>query len=370
MTTTTLSPAPSPTLPVPAGPVTTTRPAPVTLATVAGPASLLAATAGLVIGMLRYLMLVPALALAALRHRRHAPEPAPVWQDGDALFTQPGTLDLSVVIPFYNPGQALRPTVQRLVACAEEAGLSYEVIAVSDGSTDGSERTLEGLPGTVRVVLSPRNLGKGAALHRGFAQAHGRYVGFVDADGDIDPRHVVDYFLAAQAGDHDVVYASKRHRESHSASSALRKVISYGFIALVGGLFALGINDTQTGCKLFRRHALATVLPRLREQRFAFDLEFFVAARAAGIRRMAAAPVTIEARMAGSTVGRAAITRTLGDCLTVLARLHFSPTYRQARVAPIPTDPTPGVVIPMPRRRVGPPPARRHIRSECEGRLT
>jgi hypothetical protein len=59
--------------------------------------------------------------------------------------------------------------------------------------------------------------------------------------------------------------------------------------------------------------------------------------------------------MAGSTVGRAAITRTLGDCLTVLARLHFSPTYREARVAPVSTDPTPGVVIPMPRRRAGRP---------------
>ena len=329
---------------------TTLTPAAVPAPSVLVLAPLLAAVRGLALVM-RYLILIPALIVAAVRHQRRSMDPASVWQADDALFTQEGTVDLSVVIPFYNPGDALRPTVQRLVDVAEEAGLSYEVIAVSDGSTDGSEATIEGLAPTVRVVLSPRNLGKGAALHRGFALAHGRYVGFVDADGDIDPRHVVDYFHAAEAGNHDVVYASKRHRGSQSASSAIRKVISYGFIALVGSLFALGINDTQTGCKLFRRQALADVLPRLREQRFAFDLEFFVAARAAGIHRMAAAPVAIEARMAGSTVGRAAITRTLSDALTVLARLHFSPTYRTpAALISAGNDPAPAVVLPMPRR--------------------
>lgn len=332
-----------------------------TPATVPAPAALALApflvVAGALLKVLRYLILIPALLVAAVRHQRRSMDPASVWQADDALFTQDGTIDLSVVIPFYNPGDALRPTVQRLVDVAEEAGLSYEVIAVSDGSTDGSEATIEGLAPTVRVILSPRNFGKGAALHRGFALAHGRYVGFVDADGDIDPRHVVDYFHAAEAGNHDVVYASKRHTDSQSASSAFRKVISYGFITLVGSLFALGINDTQTGCKLFRRQALTDVLPRLREQRFAFDLEFFVAARAAGINRMAAAPVAIEARMAGSTVGRAAITRTLSDALTVLARLHFSPTYRTPVITSASSDPASAVVLPFPRRTTDTPPS-------------
>jgi GT2 family glycosyltransferase len=333
-----------------------------TPATVPAPAAL-ALTVSLAVAaaltrLLRYLVLVPALLVAAVRYQRRSLDPVPVCRADDVLSTQDGTLDLSVVIPFYNPGEALRPTVQRLVEVAEEAGLTYEVIAVSDGSTDGSEATIRGLAPAVRVLVSPQNLGKGAALHRGFAAAHGRYIGFVDADGDIDPRYVVDYYHAARTGNHDVVYASKRHRESQSASSALRKVISYGFITLVGCLFALGIEDTQTGCKLFRRQALADVLPRLREQRFAFDLEFFVAARAAGIRRMAAAPVAIQSRMAGSTVGRAAITRTLADALTVLARLHFSPTYRTS-VAPsvtaapassVTAPPAPTVLVPRTHR--------------------
>ncbi len=312
-------------------------------------AALLAVT-GVMARILRYLVLAPALVVAAVRHHRSSMDAGSACRADDVLITQDGTLDLSVVIPFFNPGEALRPTVQRLVEVAEDRGLTYEVIAVSDGSTDGSEASIRGLAPAVRVLVSPQNLGKGAALHRGFAAARGRYIGFVDADGDIDPRHVVDYYHVACDGNHDVVYASKRHRESQSASSALRKVISYGFIMLVGCLFALGVEDTQTGCKLFRRQALADVLPRLREQRFAFDLEFFVAARAAGIGRMAAAPVAIQSRMAGSTVGRAAITRTLADALTVLARLHFSPTYRTALQPSAAPGPAPSVVVPLPQR--------------------
>lgn len=294
------------------------------------PARQLRGLVATVFGMLRFLVLLPALLVAAVQHRRRGLDAASVWQADDHLFTRPASLDLSVVIPFYNPGDALRPTVERLVSVAEQAGLEFEVIAVSDGSDDGSEDTIEGLSPRVQVVRSSVNRGKGAALHRGFALARGRYTGFVDADGDIDPAHVVDYYRRAVAGGHEVVYASKRHAESRSASSVLRKIISYGFIAVVGSLFSLRIDDTQTGCKVFRRDAMATVLPRLREHRFAFDLEFFVAARAAGVRHIVAAPVEIRARMAGSTVSRSAVLRTLTDAIAILSRLHFTPVYRTA----------------------------------------
>src|SRR4051794_22310310 len=92
-------------------------------------------------------------------------------------------VELTVVVPFYNPGMALRPTVKRIAASLQDAGVGYEVVAVSDGSTDGSEHTLTGIPG-VRVIANPVNQGKGAALHTGFAAARGAWVGFIDADGD------------------------------------------------------------------------------------------------------------------------------------------------------------------------------------------
>ncbi|MCB0922301.1 MAG: hypothetical protein KDC08_10890, partial [Actinobacteria bacterium] len=75
--------------------------------------------------------------------------------------------------------------------------------------------------------------------------------------------------------------------------------------------------------------AMAKVLPTMREQRFAFDLEFFVAAKEAGITKMQAAPVELRERMAGSTVGAKAILRTMREALTIFGRLHMSSTYRE-----------------------------------------
>ncbi len=94
--------------------------------------------------------------------------------------------------------------------------------------------------------------------------------------------------------------------------------------------FGLGVNDTQTGCKLMRREVMADVLPRLRETRFAFDLELFVAASSAGYTTAVAAPVELKERMAGSTVTKSTIVRTLKDALTVLARRGSTATYATA----------------------------------------
>jgi glycosyltransferase involved in cell wall biosynthesis len=228
-------------------------------------------------------------------------------------------VELSVVVPFFNPGAALRPTVQRLVACLTETGVAFEVIAVSDGSTDGSAGTLAGLAG-VTVIDNPVNQGKGAALHQGFAAANGAWIGFVDADGDIDPRHLVEYLMIARSGGHAVVYADKRHAGSVSAASGFRKLVSISYSTLVGALFGLGVRDTQTGCKVIRRDALLAVLPRLRERRFAFDLELFVAAKAVGITDVQGAPVRLEARVAGSTVTTGSIMRTIRDTFVIHGR--------------------------------------------------
>lgn len=237
----------------------------------------------------------------------------------DEAPTVPAVVELTVVVPFYNPGATLRPTIEGLARCLTEENVAYEIIAVSDGSTDGSEATLGGIPG-VRLIVSPTNHGKGAALHQGFIAAHGQWIGFIDADGDIDPHHIVSYLNIARTGGHAGVYADKRHDRSTSAATGLRKTISLSYSTLVTLMFLLGIQDTQTGCKVLRRDVLTAVLPRLRERRFAFDLELFVAAKAAGIRDFVGAPVHLNARTAGSTVTTRSILRTIRDTVTIWAR--------------------------------------------------
>ena len=278
----------------------------------------------------RLLIITPAV-LVGERLRRHRPAaPVAIGQESRRLWMPAHRdIDISVVMPAYNPGDSLRPTVDRLVDVMRTENVGFELIVVSDGSTDGSMDTLVGAGSEVRVVELPANRGKGGALHAGFSRARGSWVGFVDCDGDIDPAHLVGYLRTGQQTGADVVYANKKHAASVSASSPFRKLVSFGFSSVVGTLFALGVNDTQTGCKLVRREVMADVLPRLRESRFAFDLELFVAATAAGHTTTVAAPVELQERLAGSTVTRSTIIRTLQDALVVLSRRHRTRTYHE-----------------------------------------
>jgi glycosyltransferase involved in cell wall biosynthesis len=253
-----------------------------------------------------------------------------------SLLRGPATVDVTVVIPFFNPGVGLRRTVLAVVDCLSASDASFEVIAVSDGSTDGSADTIGDIA-CVRVLANPRNEGKGAALHRGFVAAGGAWIGFIDADLDISPRHLVEYLRLARQGDWAGVYADKRHAGSESAATSMRKALSRTYSTFVSALFHLDVRDTQTGCKVFRRDVLAEVLPRLRERRFAFDLEFFVVARTAGITDFMPAAVNLASRVNGSTVCCRAVLRTLRDTLAVYGRHHLGAHHRMGarRALPI-----------------------------------
>jgi glycosyltransferase involved in cell wall biosynthesis/O-antigen/teichoic acid export membrane protein len=237
-------------------------------------------------------------------------------------------LDLTVVVPYYNPGQLLIPTMGRLLAVLDNSGATYEVIAVSDGSTDGSDQELDtalaGRPQLTNVVLA-RNQGKGAALRVGLARGRGRYLGFIDADGDLDPILLDSFQTMVRLYSPDIILGSKRHPLSEVDYPPLRRIYSWGYQQVVRLGFRLNIRDTQTGIKLIRRDVLAAVLPRMVEKRFAFDLELFVIARRLGYKRFLEAPIRLRHQFT-STVSWRSVYRSLLDTMAIWYRLrvlHF-----------------------------------------------
>ena len=208
----------------------------------------------------------------------------------DAVQLPPAELDLSLVIPFYNPGTSLAAHVREVVKVLQAANVTFEVIAVSDGSTDGSPASIAGL-GQVRVVQLAENQGKGAALRIGLAQGKGRYLGFIDGDGDIPAGQLSHFLAAARAGDPDVVLGTKCHPDSDVVYPPLRRLYSLGYQQLNRLLFQLPTRDTQTGIKLIRRETVAAVLPKMVEKRFAFDLELLLVARRMGYCNFTELPV-------------------------------------------------------------------------------
>ena len=238
--------------------------------------------------------------------------------------------ELTIVMPFYNPGLELAANVVDVAGVLQSTGVPFEVLVVNDGSTDGSAETLERVgDGRVRRIDLPAHAGKGEAVRVGLSQGRGRYRGFIDADGDIPADELVAFVEAIRTDRVDMVVGSKRHPDSDVVYGVLRRVYSWGFQQLVRTLFSLRVRDTQTGIKVFRQEVLDDVLPLTCEQRYAFDLELLVLAVAHGYDRFDELPVRIR-RRAGSTVTFKAVGGILADILTIWWRLRVRGTYRPA----------------------------------------
>ena len=240
------------------------------------------------------------------------------------------SLDVTIVVPYYNPGPRLRTTVEDMVRVLDASGMTFEIITVSDGSTDGSHVTLEGIPGSVvRRVVFDRNVGKGHALRTGLGMGRGHYLGFIDADGDISPELLAPFVSIMQTERPDIIIGSKRHPESSVHYPPLRRLYSWGYQRLIRLLFRLNVQDTQVGIKLVDRAVIADVLPLLRESRFALDLELLVLARRLGYGRIVEAPVRIEERF-GSTISLRAVWRLLVDTVALFVRFSVRKEYEPA----------------------------------------
>jgi glycosyltransferase involved in cell wall biosynthesis len=239
-------------------------------------------------------------------------------------------LDLTVVVPYYNPGAQLRSTVERAAEVLKDIGISFEIVTVSDGSTDGSDATLEGVhPDVVVRVALPEHAGKGTAVRAGLARGRGRYLGFIDGDGDVPPELLADFVEVVRATQPDVVLGSKRHRDSDVVYPLARRMYSWGYQQLVRVLFRLDVRDTQAGIKLVRREVLAQVLPLMVEQGYAFDLELLVIARRLGHGDLVEAPVRIGRRFT-STVSLKVVFEMLRDTFAIWWRLRVTHRYELA----------------------------------------
>jgi len=241
----------------------------------------------------------------------------------------PASLDFTLVVPFYNPGSRLGKHVGEIVEVLSKSDCTYEILAVSDGSTDHSEDQLAGFGfDQLTLVRLDQNQGKGSALRAGLSIGRGEYLGFIDGDGDL-PAILLSNVLEVINREHpDIIFGSKRHPRSDVIYPPLRRIYSWGYQQLNRTLFHLPIRDTQTGVKVIRRDVLAAVLPRMVEKRFAFDLELFVVARQQGFRNFVEIPVSIGQRFS-STVSLRSVRNMLLDTFAIFYRLRVLRFYER-----------------------------------------
>ena len=235
---------------------------------------------------------------------------------------------LSVVTPVYNGAEFIVSSLRAITAALERTGRSFELIVVSDGSTDGTPDIVEQVADDrIRVEHYQVNHGKGFAIAHGLATARGRLVGWIDADLDIEPDVLTAATDIFERGGVDAVIGSKRHPLSDVRYPSIRRLYSFGFQILVRLLFRVSARDTQVGAKLFRREMLDTVAPLLLIKRYAFDLEVLAVGAEFGFDRIEEAPVKLHYRFTGTRIGQQAVLQMLTDTLAIAYRIHVRHWY-------------------------------------------
>lgn len=218
---------------------------------------------------------------------------------------------LSIVIPVFNEVECLETLLHELRAALDGIGRAAEIIAVDDGSRDGSFERLVALRATeprLRVVRLQRNYGQTAALAAGIELARGEIIVSLDADLQNDP-HDIPALLAALRDDVDVVNGWRRERQDPWLSRRVPSRIANRVIS-----FVTGTNLHDYGCTL--RAMRASVA---KELRLYGELHRFIPALAADLgARVVELPVAHRPRTLGrSKYGLSRTLRVVLDLLTV-----------------------------------------------------
>lgn len=203
---------------------------------------------------------------------------------------------LSVIVPAYNEAESIAESLDVMTTYLTGAGIDYEIIVVSDGSTDGTAdivRQRSVSDRRLRVIAYEENRGKGYAVHSGMATAVGRYVMFIDADLTV-PISIVPEFLDVLDNGYDIAIASRRHPASNQASLPLaRRLMGQVFSWLVRRLIVSDVGDTQCGGKAYRGEVAQRLFAAQQIDHFSFDAEVLFLARRAGYR-IKEVPVTLD----------------------------------------------------------------------------
>lgn len=193
---------------------------------------------------------------------------------------------VSVIVPVYNEAARIACSLEKILAYLREKFPVFEIIAVNDGSTDGTAKALaqfDTSDGGVKIISLSVNHGKGFAVRRGVLEATKDVVFFTDADLS-SPVETIEVGLKKISEGYPVVIASRRHPGSAIAvrQPRVREKVGVAFNLLVKALVGLPFSDTQCGFKGFTREAAKEIFPRTRIHGFSFDVEVLVIARRLG----------------------------------------------------------------------------------------
>lgn len=182
---------------------------------------------------------------------------------------------ISIVVPCYNEQDALPVFMEELIRVmdlmrSEHKNLTFEVVLVDDGSTDGTRFVMRGLSQqqtetTVRYVSFSRNFGKEAALLAGLRFSKGDLVAVMDADMQDPPEMLIEMYHELQLSDCDQVAACRKNREGEPV---VRSAFAKLFYRIINKISDVEIVDGARDFRLMKRIVVDSVLLLSERNRF------------------------------------------------------------------------------------------------------
>ena len=172
---------------------------------------------------------------------------------------QPGPdVELSIVVPIYNEIGNIDPLLDRVRTTLDDIGISWELVAVDDGSSDGSGERLDELAKSehrLRVLHFVENCGQSAGLDAGFRHARGHLIALLDADLQTYPEDLPKLLDMLDSEGADAVVGIRAERQD----TGWRRFSSRVANGVRNRLTREDIQDTGCPIKVFRAEAINSV---------------------------------------------------------------------------------------------------------------
>lgn len=167
-------------------------------------------------------------------------------------------MNISVVVPLYNEDESLPELVDWIDSVMKTKNFSYELILISDGSTDNSWQVIQDLSKrytSLRGIKFQRNYGKSAALQKGFEAARGEVVITMDADLQDSPDEIPELYNMIVAEGFDIVSGWKKQRFDPISKTIPTKLYN----ATVRCMTGIKLHDMNCGLKAYRRNVVKSI---------------------------------------------------------------------------------------------------------------
>ena len=234
-------------------------------------------------------------------------------------------MDISVVVPLYNEEESLPELVQWIDRVCKSEGLSYEIIMVDDGSTDGSWQVVESLKmqygASIKAIHFMRNYGKSAALYCGFEASEGEVVYTMDADLQDSPDEIPAMRKMILEEGYDLVSGWKRKRYDPIGKRLPSKFFNWTARKVSG----IKLHDFNCGLKCYRKSVVKSIEVYGEMHRY-----IPILAKHAGFKHIGEKEVHHQARKYGvSKFGMERMVKGYLDLISVtfMSRFGRSPMY-------------------------------------------